>query len=186
MLHARFYSRVGWEIKSKRRMSGGSLGRWRHISIRFSVQGQITHCRCCNYSIICSGGYICCSRGDWSLKLIVNVESENKKYHYTPQSDFYASVDELPYLLVEVQSDDYESDRYQMLLQAACVARFGCQSYGKPYIVVALYIEKNGRVTRYLVFQDDGAEIGGVCTFESKQSCVLTGSRFPLSRRSET
>ena len=153
-------------------MSDGSLGRWGGISIRFSVQGQMTHCGCRHCSFICSGGYICCSRGDWPFKLIVFVESEQKDLRYTPRSDFYVSVDQSVYLLVEVQSDKSESDRYRMLLQAACVARLGCQSYNKPYIVVALYIENSGRVTRYLVFQHGGAD--AVCTFKFKQSCVFS------------
>jgi hypothetical protein len=38
------------------------------------------------------------------------------------RSDFYVSIDRLVYLLVEVQSDKDQSDRYRMLLQAACAA----------------------------------------------------------------
>jgi len=53
---------------------------------------------------ICSGGYICCNRADWPIKLIVNIESERKKYCYIPRSDFHISVDGLVYLLVEVQT----------------------------------------------------------------------------------
>ena len=151
-------------------MSCGSLISWGGTSIRFSVQGKGTHCGCCYCSIICSGGYICCSRGDWPFKLIVSVESQQKKYRYTPRSDFHVSVDQLVYLLVEVQSDKDQSDRYRMLLQAACAARLGRMSYENPFIVVALYIEKSGRVTRYFLFQRDAAD-PEVCTFESNQSC---------------
>ncbi|KAH9964027.1 hypothetical protein BJV74DRAFT_304161 [Russula compacta] len=97
-------------------------------------------------------------RGDWPFELIVSVESEQKKYRYTPRSDFHVSVDQLVYLLVEVQSDNDQSDRYRMLLQAACAARLGRKSYEDPFIVVALYIEKSGRVTRYFLFQCDAAE----------------------------
>jgi hypothetical protein len=45
--------------------------------------------------------------------------------------------------------------------------------YNNPFIVVALYIENSGRVTRYFVFQRDGAD-PTVRTFESKQSCVFS------------
>jgi hypothetical protein len=73
-------TRVGRkENPSKRIMSGGSLTCWGGTSIRFSVQGKGTHCGCCYCSIICSGSYICCSRGDWPFKLIVSVESLQKK-----------------------------------------------------------------------------------------------------------
>jgi hypothetical protein len=113
---------------------------------------------CCYCSIICSGGYIFCSGGDWLLKLIVSVDSSRKKFHYTPRSDFHVSVDRLVYLLVKVQSDIYQSDRYRMLLQAACVARLGYMFYNNPFIVVALYIENFGRVTRYFLFQRDGTD----------------------------
>jgi hypothetical protein len=154
-------------------MSGGSLTSWGVTSVRFSVQPKGTHCRCCFCSIICSGGHICCSRADWPFKLIVSIESEKKKYRYTPRSYFHVSVDRLVYLLVKVQSEEHQGDRYQMLLQAACAARLGRQSYNNPFIVVALYIEGSGRVTQYFLFQRDGAD-PIVCTFASKQSCVFS------------
>ena len=128
---------------------------------------------CCYCSIICSGGYICCSRSDWPFKLIVSIKSEQTKYHYAPRSDFHFSVVRLIYLLVEVQSDQNEGDRYRMLLQAACVARLGRLAFDKPFIVMALYIDYAGMVTRYLVFQPD-SDSERVCTFESKQSCIFS------------
>jgi hypothetical protein len=131
------------------------LTSWGGTSIRFSVKGKGTHCRSCHCSIICSGSYICCSRGDWPFKLIVSVEAPKKKYRYTPRSDFHVSVDQLIYLLVEVQSDKDESDRYRMLFQATCAARLGRQIYNNTFIVVALYIETSGKVTRYFILQRD-------------------------------
>jgi hypothetical protein len=77
------------------------------------------------------------------------------------------------YLLVEVQSDENQGDRYRMLLQAACAARLGHKSYKNPFIVVAFYIENSGRVTRYFLYQRDDDDLG-VCTFEFKQSCVFS------------
>jgi len=61
-------------------------------------------------------------RADWPFKLIVSVKSEGVEFSYGPRSDFHVSVDQLVYLLVEVQSDKDQSDRYRMLLQAACAA----------------------------------------------------------------
>ena len=53
--------------------------------------------------LICSGGYIYCSCGDWPFDLTVTVESEEgKKYRYTPKSYFHLSVDGLVHLIVEV------------------------------------------------------------------------------------
>jgi tmRNA-binding protein len=52
-----------------------------------------------------------------------------------------------------------ESDRHRMLLQAACTARLERRIHNKPFFVVALalYIENNGMVTRYIIFQRNGA-----------------------------
>ena len=114
--------------------------------------------------------FISCSRTDWPSNII--VESEGKKYRYRPRSYFYVSVDGLVHLIVEVQSERRESDRYRMLLQAACAARLGHMCYDEPFIVMALYIENTGKVTQYLVFQrDDNRK---VCAFESKQSRVFS------------
>ncbi|KAI0254966.1 hypothetical protein BJV78DRAFT_807834 [Lactifluus subvellereus] len=96
-------------------------------------------------------------RADWPFKLIISIESQ-QKYRYTPRSDFHVSVDRLVSLMVEVQSDKNQSDRNRMLLQAACAARLGHLSYNHPFIVVALYIENSGRVTRYFLFQRDDAD----------------------------
>jgi hypothetical protein len=76
-------------------------------------------------------------------------------------------------LLVEVQSETDKSDRYRMLLQAACCARLGRLIQNKPFIVVALYIENSGVVTRYFVFQPDGAD-PTVRSLIFKQSCVFS------------
>jgi hypothetical protein len=152
-------------------MSGGSWRDWGGFSARLSVRGQRTHSGCCHFSIICSGGYICCSRKDWPFPLIVSTEG--KKFRYNPRSYFHVSVDRLVHLSVEVQSEDNQGDRYRMILQAACAARLGRLFNKNPFIVVALYIENSGRVTRYLFFQRDDNDLT-VCTFESKQSCALS------------
>ena len=94
------------------------------------------------------------------------------KFRYTPRSDFHVSVDQLVYLLVKIQSEKDQSDRYRMLLQGACVARLRRQFCDKPHIIVTLSIEYSGRVTRYLLFKHGGSDT--VCTFESKQSCVFS------------
>jgi hypothetical protein len=75
----------------------------------------------------------------------------------------------LVYLMVEVQSDSAEGDRYRMLLQAACMARLGRYMFKQPFIVFALHIENSGQVTRYFVFQSDG-DGDKVCASESEQS----------------
>jgi hypothetical protein len=70
------------------------------------------------------------------FKLIVIIESERKKYCYTPRSHFHISVDGF-------QSDKNERDRYRILLQAACAARLGRRLFNdNPFIVVALYVRR--------------------------------------------
>ena len=174
ILHTHWWLLLGRKTKSKSPMSGGSLTSWGGTLILFSVQGKAMDCECCYYSIICCGGLICCSSLNWLFKIIVTIESEDKKeYHYTPQSNFCISIDNLIYLLVEVQSDNDQYDWYQMLLQAACVAWLGCLFYIAPFIILALYIKNSGRVKWYFVFQCDGTD-PIVCTFESKRSCILS------------
>ena len=116
-----------------------------------------------------------CSRTGWPFQLNVTDESTKAKesYSYTPRSNFHISIDRLVRLMVEVQSDKYQSDRYRMLLQGACVARLGYNFFGPPFIVVALYIEKSGSVQRYFLFQRDKDDTT-VCTFQSKQCCVFS------------
>jgi hypothetical protein len=60
-----------------------------------------------------------------------------------------------------------------MLLQAASAARLGYLLYGNPFIVVALYIESSGRVTRYFLFQRDGVR-SKVRMFGSKHSWAFS------------
>jgi hypothetical protein len=129
-------------------------------------------CECFYCSVIYSGGYISGSRTDWPFPLIVSTGPE-KRYRYTPRSYFHVFVNHLLCLLVEVQSDKCQRDRSRMLLQAACAARLGCASYGHPFVVAALYIEKCGRVTRYFVFQHDPDDLK-VNAFESKPSSVFS------------
>ncbi|KAI0283111.1 hypothetical protein BGY98DRAFT_953092 [Russula aff. rugulosa BPL654] len=111
--------------------------------------------------------------GDWPFKLIVSVEHSKKEYRYTPRSDFSVFIDKLACLLVEIQSEEDQSDRNRMLLQAACAARLGRQMYNNLFIVVALYIENSGMVTRYFIFQRDDAD-PTVRSLESKQSAFFS------------
>ena len=120
---------------------------------------------------IYSGGYIRCSRGDWPFPLTVTVESEhNKKYRYTPRSYFHFSLDGLVYLVIEVQSDKEERDRYRMILQGACAARLGRKIYKRPFIVMALYIKNDGSVKRYFLYQ--GGDDNMVCTFNPNNPAI--------------
>jgi hypothetical protein len=85
--------------------------------------------------------------------LIANTLSDGENYSYMPRSDFYLALDGSIYLLVEVQSNENEADRYRMLLQAACATRLGNSlRQDDPFIVTAFYITSSGRMQRYFLF----------------------------------
>jgi len=94
------------------------------------------------------------SNRSWDLPLIADVFGEKSKY--TPNSDASLRINKFPHLVVEVASNDKESDRYRMLLQAACLARLGRvlrQSSAPPVIVSAVYINNELSAEWHLVYQ---------------------------------
>jgi hypothetical protein len=99
-----------------------------------------------------------CSDGDWPFPLVVNVESENRQYHHTPKSEFYFTVNDVPHLVCEVQSDASGQDRVRMILQAACVVRlqnFTRKNSDDPFVLMALYFNSPFQVEQHLFFQMD-------------------------------
>jgi hypothetical protein len=73
----------------------------------------------------------------------------------------YLGILPLPYLsssknLCIMTYMHYYLMRYE-IVDCTCAARLGRLSYNNPFIVVALYIENSGRVTRYFLFQRDAA-----------------------------
>ena len=118
----------------------------------------MVECKRCHYSIFHFIQITFLSRIEWPFKLLASVQSEDKKYSCTPKSGFHLSVNNLPCLVAEIQSDSSGNDRYRMLIQAACLVRLGNALDTKrdiPFIVMALYIKNSGDVERYLVFSVD-------------------------------
>jgi len=68
-------------------------------------------------------------------------------------------IKDFPHLLLEVNSQPNESDRFRMLLQASCIARIGnwlrASTSGKPIIIMAIYIDKYFEAMQYLLYQPD-------------------------------
>ena len=150
---------LGKKTTSKKSMSGGSLTCWHCTINQFSVKGKVMDCGYCFCSILTQGITLCYSGSKCPFKIIVNVECDkNKKFCYTPCSDFHVALGGLAYLLVEVQSDKSQYNEYWMLLQAACVVWLGYKLHKKPSIIMALYIEDLGKVRQYFVFQCDGSD----------------------------
>ena len=53
----------------------------------------------------------------------ITGEYNEEHFKYTPRSDFHLDVWSLPYILLEVTSDESQkTDLYRMLIQASCIA----------------------------------------------------------------
>jgi len=84
------------------------------------------------------------SDGSWYFPLM--VETNAGKGQYTPRSDASLQTNKFPHLVLEVTSETNRSDRFRMLLQAACLAKLGnaVRMPGQPpFIVSAIYIDDN-------------------------------------------
>ncbi|KAI0282266.1 hypothetical protein BGY98DRAFT_955055 [Russula aff. rugulosa BPL654] len=96
---------------------------------------------------------------DTSLRFHLVIEKGNEQTSYTPRSDFHVSIKDFPHFLLEVNSQQNESDHYRMLLQAACVARIGnslrASATRKPIVIMAIYIDKDYKAHQHLLCQPD-------------------------------
>ena len=107
------------------------------------------------YFISCLGCLILFdSRTQFPFPLVVHVRGE-KKLCYTPRSDFHMRIRDFPHLLLEVNSQPNESNRYRMLLQASCLARLGnslrASTSRGPIVIMAIYINKDFKASQYLL-----------------------------------
>ena len=90
----------------------------------------------------------------WDFPLIVELPS--LKRQYTPKSDASLRINNFPHLLLEVISDQAQSDCNRMLLQAACLARLGGalrRDAANPFIVSAIYIDDELCAKWHFVYQ---------------------------------
>jgi hypothetical protein len=91
---------------------------------------------------------------------VVKIETPaEQEVSYTPKSDFHLEIRTFPHLLLEVNSQPNESDRFRMILQAACISRIGnllrTSTLGSPVVIMAIYIDKNYKAHQYLLCQPD-------------------------------
>lgn len=75
--------------------------------------------------------------GEWGLSVLTLCDScwqfpfrlvdraQGEKLCYTPRIDFHMRIRNFPHLLLEINSQPNESDRYRLLLHASCLARLG-------------------------------------------------------------
>ncbi len=91
-----------------------------------------------------------------------NIENINEQLRtFRPYSDFMVYKSNLPRLLVEVNSkqrtEEWPEDLVRMLLMGAAVVRFAnkfLHRFKGKFVLFAMYIWDNGRVTRYSLFQE--------------------------------
>jgi hypothetical protein len=76
---------------------------------------------------------------------------------YDPRSDFGVSIRGFPHIILEVNSEDNETDKFRMFLQAACLSRIGNsrrdQTSQKPIVIMAIYVDKNIKAYQYILCQ---------------------------------
>ena len=94
------------------------------------------------------------SNKNWPLPLI--VELEGLSYYYTPRSDACVIINDVPVLLIEVNSSAASADARRMLLQAAAAVRLGnalLMGSHPNFVVKAIYIGLTLDVMEYTLFQ---------------------------------
>jgi hypothetical protein len=99
----------------------------------------------------------------WPFMLLMNVQDEDTEglYTYRPKSDFLMMKNELPRLLVEVNSKAagaIPADQYRMLLQGASIVRIANAHLGayrtkKDFTMMAVYIDDHGIADRTILYQ---------------------------------
>ena len=87
------------------------------------------------------------------------IETEGRNFCYTPRPDFHIRIKGFPHLVLEVNSQSNQSDRYCTPLQAACIARIGNSlrgsATGGAVMIMAVYIDTHFVAHRYLLCQPD-------------------------------
>jgi hypothetical protein len=101
----------------------------------------------------------------WPFDLIMKCDHEDEKEQlrkYRPRSDLLVFKSNIPRLLVEVNSKPgthRPEDLVRMLLTGAAIVRFANGFLDrfkatKNFVLCAIYVWENGRVTRYSLFQE--------------------------------
>jgi hypothetical protein len=88
---------------------------------------------------------------------MAQITQENDTYDYSPRSDFLFSLDTCPRINIEISSNQVESDRYRMLLQAGLLVRVmnKIKAESESFVAISLYITKPFTAERYLVYQPE-------------------------------
>ena len=116
------------------------------------------------FSVSCMHPFSFFSGRPWQFPLAAEVSEGDvtTRYNYQPKSDFSFSLYDIPTMILEVFSDKQadeqsEFDRPRLLIQAACLTRLWNHLLGgREMVIMAVYVEKDLIVSRYLFFQGNG------------------------------
>ena len=93
----------------------------------------------------------------WQFPFRLVVRAQGEKLCYTPRIDFHMRIRNFPHLLLEINSQPNESDRYRLLLHASCLARLGnslrASTSRGPIVIMAIYIDQDFEASQYLLHQ---------------------------------
>ncbi len=119
----------------------------------------------------CSWGLWVHQRLAWRLRYLIRcdsntlfpfhlvIEAPGQNFMYSPRSDFHMCIKDFPHILLEVKSEQNQSDRYRMVLQASCICRIGnwlrAPTYGKQIVIMAVYVDEDFNAFQYLLYQPD-------------------------------
>ena len=95
----------------------------------------------------------------WAFPVFVAMPGMGSWGKYRPKSDcMVTSISFLcPFIISEVISNEQETDRHRMLLQAIATAQAGqyLMKTGERFFVVAIYLTANLTAERYIVAQTE-------------------------------
>jgi hypothetical protein len=122
----------------------------------------------------------------WPLALVMELDREHRSYR--PKSDFLISKSSVPRLLVEVHSGPFHAQPFQpdcirMLLQGSAVVRFAntfIEAFKpeKNFVLVAIYIDNQGEVKFYIIFQDRDYRDTNDLTSKHRVRYILCSKKF--------
>jgi len=102
---------------------------------------------------------------NWKLPLFVHqLDNTDAFYQFHPKSDFGVVHPEYlcPLVISETNSEENESDRWRMLIEAIAAARAGHflmkSDAEEHFFVVAIYLRRSLEAERYIVMQTSADE----------------------------
>ena len=105
-----------------------------------------------------------CSEKSWPFNIF--VKSGNVLRRYQPKSDFsyttFAAGMLIPVVIGEVISNDQDTVRCRILVQAAALARLGAFLRKSPtsptFVVMAIYVDNDFLAYRHLLYKDQSGQ----------------------------